>query len=725
LTDHLGLLQDLTKETIHPSIVENVDWQGFGEPSRHLIVVPLRLGEAVRGYMLLGLNPRSRYDADHELFVDDLVSQLGRLMEKAMTVHQTQERECYLMTELTGTSRRMERLMEIVPTGIYEQGPDGRVQFANAQFFEILGVPLDQRSLDTFNWEDWLSPDDVDEATKAMRENYVDASELTGSLRLKRTYQPPQIGHGPPPAEEAFWFMYSASPNFREDGTVQSLMGCLTDISHLKWTEQLHFRNAEVAQRERKRQEEFIDITSHEMRNPLSAITQCADSIMLSFRDAMVTRDASSLLELIKLNAEAAESILFCAAHQRRIIDDVLTLGKLDSRLLTIFPTVFRPSELIDKALQMFKTEFEVNGIEVHKREDEQSAITHDLPVFGDTSRLMQILVNLLTNAIKFTRVRKIRNITIRYGYAQGEPSTEVFGTGFEWHSTGIVRPDLTQEPDYGQGKAVYLYFAVVDSGTGVPPGFIDKVFSKFEQADRRTHTQYGGSGLGLYISRELAELQGGCIGISSKDGIGSTFAFYTKVRRADAQPSSTSELVHHARSTTTTSQTFPLHSLDDHSISALLPPPRSYHILLVEDNLLNQKVLAKQLRRAGCVVRVSDNGGEAIDQILRMHQQPTEYETPPPQSEESLLPYFDCILMDWEMPVCDGLRATKRIREIEARQGSERNIIIGVTANARAEQIAIAMKAGMDMVMPKPFRVVELLSKIGETVAWDRGAKV
>jgi CheY-like chemotaxis protein len=102
------------------------------------------------------------------------------------------------------------------------------------------------------------------------------------------------------------------------------------------------------------------------------------------------------------------------------------------------------------------------------------------------------------------------------------------------------------------------------------------------------------------------------------------------------------------------------------------------------------------------------------------MHRQPTEYGTLPPTPEEGLLPYFDCILMDWEMPVCDGLRATKRIREIETKQSSEHNVIIGVTANARAEQIAIAVKAGMDTVMPKPFRVAELLAKISDFVMLD-----
>jgi signal transduction histidine kinase/PAS domain-containing protein/ActR/RegA family two-component response regulator len=713
-------LQDLTKEDVHSSIVENVDWQGFGEPSRSLVVIPLRAGDTVTGYVLLGLNPRAKYDADHEQFIVDLSRQLRGIVKRAVTIQQTQERENYLMTELNDTARRMKRLTEIMPAGIYEQAADGLVRWANTQFFDILDVPLEQRNVATFNWKDFVNPEDIEMASEDMEKSLTTATELTGSLRLRRKYQPPRIVPDTLPPEEPFWIMYSAGPNLGSDGKLQSLMGCVTDISHLKWTEQLHIRNTEIARRERKRQEEFIDITSHEMRNPLSAITQCADSIIMSFQDAKATSDEQSLVELVKLNAEAAESILFCAAHQRRIIDDVLTLGKLDSRLLTIFPTVFQPPNLIDQALQMFKTEIEVNAIEVQKAVDEASALTDTLSVYGDISRLMQILVNLLTNAIKFTRVRQTRNVTIRYGSSHGIPSTDLFGPGFEWHSTGTVRPDLTHEPEYGQGRSIYLYYAVVDSGMGVPLGFYNKVFSKFEQADRRTHTKYGGSGLGLYISRELAEMQGGCIGISSEDGVGSTFAFYTKARCADVQSLENTDVASRPHSLTKAMQVPASHNIEGSSIPTSMPSPTPYKILLVEDNLLNQKVLAKQLKRAGCVVRVSNNGGEAIDTILQMHRQPTEYGTLPPTPEEGLLPYFDCILMDWEMPVCDGLRATKRIREIETKQSSEHNVIIGVTANARAEQIAIAVKAGMDTVMPKPFRVAELLAKISDFVMLD-----
>lgn len=669
-----------------------------------------------KGFVIMGLNPRCAFDEDHKQFITDLARQLREVMTRASSEEDHLYRERKLLTELNDTARRVSRFAAIAPVGVYEQGADGTVLWANDHFYDILGVPQDQRN-SSFTWKDYIHPEDHDRAEVKMIKCMTEAVEISDSLRLNRNYIPPPIGYRSQSTDEPFWIMYSASPDLRPDGSIHSLMGCLADISHLKWTERLHIHDAEVARKDRKRQEEFIDITSHEMRNPLSAITQCADGVMSSLQDAQNAKDAQSLLEIIKLNVEAAESILFCAAHQRRIIDDVLTLGKLGSELLTISPSVFCPVSLLDQALQMFKTEFDVNMIKAVVDVDATSSLNTASTIYGDPSRLMQVLVNLLTNAIKFTRTQKDKHITIRFGSSPRTPSTDTFGPDFAWHYTGVDRPDLTQDPEYGEGQPVYLFFAVIDSGTGVPHGSIDKVFSKFEQADRRTHTQYGGSGLGLYISRELTEMQGGRIGISSQDGVGSTFAFYTKARMAN-EPNST-----HTEP--------PVHSTDPAAqvaealeaplqpkvapTSMSLPSRVDYNILLVEDNLLNQKVLAKQLSKIGCAVRVSNNGAEAIDTVLRMHNEAAEYGTPEPK--EASLDYFDCILMDWEMPVCDGLRATRSIRKMEARLECKRNVIIGVTANARAEQLAIAMEAGMDTVLPKPFRAAEVLAKIGELV--------
>lgn len=629
-------------------------------------------------------------------------------------------REKILTIELSESEKRASRMAQIVPVGIYELAADGTLRWANKQFFEIMGVPQGRRQKDTFLWTDHIHPEDHDRANEKMGRCLTHGDDITDTLRLKRGWQPPGLESDSQDTIEPFWVMYSASLDLNADGTTSSLTGSITNISHLKWAEQLQLRNAEAAQRERRIQEEFIDITSHEMRNPLSAITQSADGILLSLQDATGVDSVELLQRIVKLNAEAAESILFCAAHQRRIIDDILTLGKLDSKLLAISPAPFRLEELLDQAMQMFRAEFEVNKIRIRTiidvvPVDAKQTATAVSAFHGDSSRLLQVLVNLMTNAIKFTRTQPIRKITVRCGLSYAPPPPQLFGPNFQWHCTGLPRPDLIQHPDYGEGDVVYMHLAVEDSGEGIHASALNRIFTKFEQADRRTHTKYGGSGLGLYISRELTELQGGCIGIESAVGVGSTFAFYTKVRHSEAKNAYTILDANSSNpSPVLTGLSEPL-SLRNGQGSGTSTPKGSYNILVVEDNLLNQTVLAKQLRKAGCNVQTSSHGGEAVDIMLRKHGQPTKYDTTP---SEDVLPYLDCVLMDWEMPICDGIHATKQIRSIEQQQGATRSLIIGITANARPEQIKKAREAGMDEVVPKPFRVAELLAKISALVA-------
>ena len=323
----------MAKESIDPKITEGVEWLGFGEPSKHLVVIPIRDRQLIRGYIVLGLNPRRDLDEDHEQFIIELTRQLNETMIRATFRQKHREREKDSKTELNESERRASRIAEIVPVGMYELAADGILQWANNQFFEPMGAPKDRRDREHFTWADHIFPEDNERANQKMGEALLQGVDISDSLRLRKDWTPPGSDHGSPALAEPCWVLYSASPNSNPDGTIYSLTGSITDISHLKWAERLQLRNAETAQKERRIQEDFIDITSHEMRNPLSAITQSADGILLSLHDAKIHDDPQTLRDLISLNAEAAESILFCAAHQRRIIDDILTLGKLDSKL--------------------------------------------------------------------------------------------------------------------------------------------------------------------------------------------------------------------------------------------------------------------------------------------------------------------------------------------------------------------------------------------------------
>ncbi|KAK5083305.1 hypothetical protein LTR16_008283, partial [Cryomyces antarcticus] len=139
------------------------------------------------------------------------------------------------------------------------------------------------------------------------------------------------------------WILSTAFPEIDEDGSVVAIMGWLTDISSQKWSERLQAQRLEDALETKRQSENFIDMTSHEMRNPLSAIIQSADGIIA----ALTT--PGDVRELI---ADAVQTIILCAQHQKRIVDDVLTLSKLDSNLLVITPDQVKPIELVQKALK-------------------------------------------------------------------------------------------------------------------------------------------------------------------------------------------------------------------------------------------------------------------------------------------------------------------------------------------------------------------------------------
>jgi CheY-like chemotaxis protein len=405
-------------------------------------------------------------------------------------------------------------------------------------------------------------------------------------------------------------------------------------------------------------------------------------------------------LVLVDEAIEAADTIIYCAMHQKRIIGDILTLSRLDSNLLLVSPEAAQPIQLVRSTLKMFEVELKRAEIKLDFIKEKSLETLQVHWVSLDTSRILQVLINLITNAIKFTRTEAQRHMTITMGASLTEPSKSEDEKEYVQKSQSCS--DQTMKPEWGDGQIVYLIIAVKDTGRGLSKQERKNLFRLFQQASPKTYVQYGGSDLGLVISRQLVEMHGGKIGVASETGKGSTFRFYVKTRRTSPSTDTAPEekllmredALHEACTVEIPTPQNGIKMSDDQpqtleKVLSLRKPQhfQPFYILVVEDNLVNQKVVAKQLRKSGHIVSVANHGEEALD-ILRR----SEYWDGISDGEK-----LSIILMDVEMPAMDGTTCVKEIRELQALGEIRGHVpVIAVTANARRDQIKDYVKAGM-----------------------------
>jgi CheY-like chemotaxis protein len=454
------------------------------------------------------------------------------------------------------------------------------------------------------------------------------------------------------------------------------------------------------------------------MRNPLNAILHCAAELIELLTELLASLPpddrASNLVDCL----DASRTIVYCGKHQKRIIDDVLTLSKLDSNLLSISPIKTWPLDVVDEVLKVFDTELRASSIHTRTELAESFKALKIESVLVDSHRLIQVLINLVANAIKFTKGESVRNLHIVVGAHTEEPSSSVSENGVRYVPSGRPHTDPTGGSDWGTGEPVFLSFSVKDTGPGMSRKEADLLFNRFTQGSPRTHVQYGGSGLGLWISRELAELHGGRIGISSELGLGSTFDFYIKGRRStgnDLQPvpltvSGTAPQRRPAVKRRISGGPPPISSAK--SAPSVLQPPSAQpnlHVLIVEDNLINQKILVKLMRKQSYGVSIANHGGEALEII-----QASTWNTQLQSSLTTTPTKLDVVLADIEMPIMDGKAFVRRVRQLQKEGKFTSDIpIIAVTGNARGEQIQQAKECGFDDVVSKPYRVEDLVVAI------------
>jgi PAS domain S-box-containing protein len=407
-----------------------------------------------------------------------------------------------------------------------------------------------------------------------------------------------------------------------QQGRSMGFVGVSVDLTERKRAEEDLLLAKERAELATKAKSEFLANMSHEIRTPMNAVIGLTGLLL----NTKIDSEQRDYIETIRSSGDALLAV----------ISDILDFSKIERGMLELETKPFDLERCLEASASMVDSAAKGKGLKL------SFSIEPDVPrqISGDPGRLKQILVNLLGNAVKFTE--------------KGEISVGVSSTG--------PSGDGTEE----------IMFAVKDTGIGISRDRICRLFQSFSQVDASTTRKYGGTGLGLVISKNLAELMGGRIWAESEPGKGSIFYFTIKAKRSPQAPEAEA----------------PEASAQSGRIGSI-KPKKGLRILLAEDNLINQKVAMRMLERLGYRADIAADGL----QVLKALQGRT----------------YDVVLMDVQMPEMDGLETTKRIRKSEACQP----YIIAMTAHAMKGDREVCLEAGMDDYVSKPVRMEELREAI------------
>jgi PAS domain S-box-containing protein len=496
-------------------------------------------------------------------------------------------------------------LIESNIDAIMTTDPSGIISDVNKQMEQLTGCTRDE--LIGAPFKDYFTDPERAEAgiKRVLREKSVTDYELTARARDgKQTV-----------------VSYNATTFYDRNRKLQGVFAAARDVTERKRVEMELKQAKAVAESASRTKSDFLASMSHEIRTPMNAIMGIAD--LLAKTTLSPEQD-----KYVQVFRRAGDNLL-------NLINDILDLSKVEASQLELERTGFSLMDQLEIVIEMVAARAHEKGLPL------VCEIAPNVPgdLVGDPTRLRQVLLNLIGNAVKFTE--------------KGEVSLHV-----------------TLEPDTFTPT---LRFTVSDTGIGIPADKLDRVFERFTQADTSTTRRFGGSGLGLTISKRLVELMGGRIWVASEVGEGSVFAFSVPFEKWAGATLRGAVLVG----------------------PDLGLPPKPLRILLAEDSPDNCLVTMAYLEETPYSVEIAETGAIACEMFA----------TKP----------YDLVLMDRQMPVMDGLTATRKIRAWEQANGKSPTPIIALTASALKGDREMCLAAGCTAFLTKPIKQEVLLQAIRE----------
>ncbi len=450
------------------------------------------------------------------------------------------------------------------------------------------------------------------------------------------------------------WLAWEDSAVLDDQGRILEIQGVGRDITDLKEAQ----RKAEASSRAKS---EFLATMSHEIRTPMNSIVGMADLLA----ETELTPEQK---EYVKHFRRAGETLL-------NLINDILDISKIEAGHLQLEESPFNLEEVLEKTAAFMSFRANEKGLNLLWRIQPGTPLN----LSGDANRLQQVLVNLLGNAIKFTD--------------EGQVTLTVERVPREALQNGASQQKVhacsgTQESD------LCLAFTISDTGIGIAEQDREHIFESFTQGDSSTTRKYGGSGLGLHISKRLVEMMGGAIEVQSTPGRGSTFTFTVGFKLSPNTSGTKQSITGPAAEQKEQDLSAEKSSAEKEPAAKNIPPAAGQpNILLVEDNEDNQRLIQAYLKKMPYQVFLAVNGAEALEKVKGQH--------------------FDLVLMDIQMPEMDGYQATREIRRREQATGRDPLPIIALTAYALKEEVQKAFQAGCTAHLSKPVKKDTLLNTL------------